>query len=65
MSWKQFPLTPGPVSAELTRRNWLGLPRVELRLESPEPITDKPYREQNGMTCFDTEFLRHWRQCDV
>ena len=61
MSWKQFPLKPGAVVAELTRRNALGIPRVELRLESPEPITDRPYREQNGLTCFSSEFMRNWK----
>lgn len=61
LSWKQFPLTPGPVIAEVVRRNWLGLPRVEGRLESPEPVTDRPFREQNGMTCFSTEFERNWQ----
>jgi len=34
---------------------------VVLRLDSPEPITDRPFRETNAMTCFSTEFLRHWR----
>jgi hypothetical protein len=61
MSWKQFPATPGPVIAELLRSKWLFIPRVELRLESPEPITDHPYREQNSMTCFSTEFQRNWQ----
>ena len=28
---------------------------------SPEKITDRPFREQNGMTCYSTEFLRHRR----
>ncbi len=61
LSWKQFPATPGPVVAELVRSNWLFLPRVELHLESPEPITDRPFREQNGTTCSSTEFTRHWQ----
>ena len=61
MSWKQFPATPGPVVAELLRSDWMFLPKVELRLESPEPITDHPYREQNSMTCFSTEFMRNWQ----
>jgi hypothetical protein len=61
VSWKSFPLEPGPVIAEVVRRNWLGLPRVDLRLESPEPITDRPYREQNGLTCVSSECLRHWQ----
>ena len=61
MSWKQFPLTPGPVAVEVVRRNMLGVSRVDCRLESPEPVTDRPFREQNGMTCISTEFERHWR----
>lgn len=60
MSWRQFPLTPGPVIAELVRRNGLGIPRTELRVESPEPITDRPYREQNGLTGFSSDFTRDW-----
>ena len=56
MSFRQFPLTPGPVSAELVRAG-----HVVLRLDSPEPITDRPFRETNAMTCFSTEFLRHWK----
>ena len=56
MSYQQFPLTPGPVVAELLRDG-----QVLTRLESPEPITDRPFREQNGMTCFSTEFKRHWK----
>ncbi len=56
MSTRQFPITPGPVIAELVRDG-----NVTTRLESPEPITDRPFREQNGMTAFSTEFERHWR----
>jgi hypothetical protein len=56
MSHRQFPLTPGPVVAELLRDG-----KVVTRLESPEPITGRPFREQNGMTCFSTEFERNWR----
>ncbi len=56
MSWKHFPLTPGPVIAELVRDG-----EVQTRLESPEPVTDRPFREQNGMVCFSTEFERHWK----
>lgn len=61
LSWKQVPLLPGPVSAEIARRNWLGLARVELRLDSPEPVTDKPYRDQHSMVCASSEDLRHWQ----
>ncbi len=56
MSHKQFPITPGPLIAELLRDG-----KVVTRLEAPEPITDRPFREQNGMTCFSTEFERHWK----
>jgi hypothetical protein len=56
MSHRQFPNTPGPVIAELLRNG-----KVVTRQESPEPITDRPYREQNGMTCYSTEFARHWK----
>jgi len=53
---KQFALTPGPVVAEVVRRG-----KVAVRLASPEPITDRPFRDSNGMVCFSTEFERHWR----
>jgi hypothetical protein len=51
-----FPVTPGPVSAEVVRDG-----AVVVRLESPEPITDRPFREDNAMVCFSTEFARHWK----
>jgi len=53
---EQFPIVPGPVIAELIRAD-----AVTLRLESPEPITDRPFREDNAMVCFSTEFDRHWQ----
>jgi len=53
---EQFPIVPGPVIAELIRAD-----AVTLRLESPEPITDRPFREDNAMVCFSTEFERHWQ----
>jgi hypothetical protein len=56
MFWRQFDLKPGPVVAEVVREG-----RVDVRLECPEPITDRPFREQNGMACYSTEFLRHWK----
>ena len=40
MCCRQFPLTPGPVSPKLSASG-----NVVLRLESPEPITDRPFRE--------------------
>ena len=53
---QQFRVTSGPVVVELVREG-----KVGTRLESPEPITDKPFREDNGMVCISTEFARHWK----
>jgi hypothetical protein len=53
---KQVPLTAGPVIAELLRDG-----NTVIRLESPEPITDKPFREDHGLVCFSTEDARHWQ----
>ena len=53
---KQFPLTAGPVIAELLRDG-----KTELKLESPEPVTDRPFREDNGLVCWSTEDERHWK----
>ncbi len=62
LSWKQVPLQPGPVSAEIVRRNWIGIPRVDLRFDSPEPVSDKPYRDQHSKVCASTEDVLHWKQ---
>ncbi len=62
LSWKQIPLTPGPVAVEVLRRNWIGMRRLELKLESPEPVSDRPYREQHSMVCVSTEDELHWKQ---
>ena len=53
---KQFPLTVGPVIAEIVRRS-----KVAARLEHPEPVTERPFREDNAITCISTEFDRHWK----
>ena len=53
---RQFPLTPGPITAELVRDG-----EVVERLEAPEPVTTRPFREDNGFVCISTEFERHWR----
>ena len=53
---RQFPLTPGPITAELVRDG-----EVVERLRSPEPVTQRPFREDNGFVCISTEFKRHWR----
>ena len=56
-SRKQFPLTAGPMIAELVRDG-----KVEMRLESPEPITDRPFREDNGAVCWSSEEERFWKE---
>lgn len=61
MYYQQFPLTAGPVIAEVVRKTSLfGHQKVAVHLESPEPITERPFREQNGMVCFSTEEQRQW-----
>jgi hypothetical protein len=57
LSFKQLPLTPGPVSAELIRHG-----KVELRLELPEPVGTRPFRRDIGKTAICSEFDRHWRE---
>lgn len=54
---KQFPVTAGPMIAELLRNE-----KVELRLTSPEPITDKPFREDNSFVCWSSEEERLWKE---
>jgi hypothetical protein len=54
---KQVSLTAGAVSAELLRDG-----KVALKIESPEPVTDKPFREDHGMVCFSSEFMRLWKE---
>jgi hypothetical protein len=53
---EQFELTPGRVVAEVLRDG-----KVILTLESPEPVTDRPYREDLGLVGFSTEFAKHWK----
>ncbi len=54
---RQFPVTSGPLVAELVRDG-----QVQLRLESPEPITDAPFREDNGLVCWSSEEARLWKE---
>jgi hypothetical protein len=35
--------------------------KVSTTLRAPEPITDRPFREQTGMVCFSTEEDRQWK----
>jgi hypothetical protein len=53
---RQFPLMPGPVIAEIVRGG-----KVQTHLESPDPITNKPFREQLNLYSFSTEEERHWK----
>ena len=53
---KYLPPKPGPVRVEIVRSG-----RVDTRLESPDPITDRPYRDQADLYCFSTEEARHWQ----
>ena len=61
LSWQHFPVTPGPLKVELLRRIWYGRRHVVLSLESPEPITDRPFRQTNSLCAVSTEFERHWQ----
>ncbi len=36
--------------------------RLALKLESPEPVTDRPFRMQHSMVCVSTEDEWHWKQ---
>ena len=54
---RQFAVTPGLVSAKLYRGN-----KQVLKIESPEPITDKPFREDNSMVCYSSEYERLWKE---
>jgi hypothetical protein len=53
---KQFPVTPGLVAAELVRDG-----KTVLKIESPEPVTDRPFREDNSMVCWSSEEERLWK----
>jgi hypothetical protein len=56
MSYKQVPLTAGPVVAELLRDG-----KVAIRLECPEPVSDRPFRQDTGKVGWSTEEQRHWK----
>ena len=54
---KQFPLIPGEVTAELWRDG-----RKSIGLTAPDPITQLPFREDNTMVAFSSEFERLCRE---
>jgi hypothetical protein len=43
------------VAVELVRDG-----KVEIRLESPEPVSDRPFRQDTGKVAISTECARHW-----
>lgn len=55
LHFKQFPIALGYVKAEVIRDR-----SVTLSLKSPDPITDKPYRQALGLQSFSSEFEKHW-----
>jgi hypothetical protein len=54
---KQFELKPGKVSARLIRNQ-----KTVLDFTAPEEITDKPWREDNTMVCFSSNFSEEWKR---
>jgi hypothetical protein len=56
-SFKKLKLTPGPVVVELLRGG-----KTEIKLDHPEPVSDKPFRQCTGKNCWSTEFERLWKE---
>jgi hypothetical protein len=54
-AYKQLKLTPGPIVVELARKG-----KTEITLTHPEPVSDRPYRQDTGKTCWSTEEQRYW-----
>ncbi len=52
---QHFPVTAGDVKVELIRDG-----NIELVVKSPEPVTDRPFRQDNGIVGISSEFARHW-----
>jgi len=57
MSYHQLELKKGTVSVELIRNE-----EKVLTLEHPEPVTDRPFRQDLGITAISTECERHWEK---
>lgn len=53
---KTLPLVAGPVDVRVERDG-----SVVRQLVSPEPVTDRPFRDQLGMFSYSTEEERNWR----
>ncbi|MBS3763446.1 MAG: hypothetical protein KGZ25_09120 [Planctomycetes bacterium] len=56
LSFRQFPLKPGPVEVELLRNG-----KKEKSLSCPEWITDRPFRQDNALVAYSTEYMKHWQ----
>ena len=56
LSFKQFPLKAGAISARLVRNG-----KAVLDLTPPERITDKPFREDASMVAFSSNFDALWQ----
>lgn len=50
------PGTPGRVEVEVLRDD-----KIVKKLNCPEPIVDRIYKEQVTPTCFSTEFMKNWK----
>jgi len=55
LSFKQLPVEPGTVRVEVRRNG-----SIDLELEAPEIITDRPFRVFNTIYTFSTECVNHW-----
>jgi hypothetical protein len=55
-SFKQVPLTAGPVITEVVRDG-----KVDTKLENPDPVSDRPFRQDTGKTAYSTEDSAHWK----
>lgn len=54
--FKQLPLQVGEVSASISRNG-----KTVLSTTAPELITDKPFREDNSMVCWSSDFEAQWK----
>jgi hypothetical protein len=57
MSYKQFPLLAGPVSVEWSRDGFVSDVNT---LVLPDPVSDKPFRQETGKTAICTEEQAQW-----
>jgi hypothetical protein len=69
MSSVEFPARPGALTVSLVRKpqrllGWLplGSTKTVLQFTAPEPITDRPWREDFALRGFSSEEAGHWAQ---